>query len=813
MPFLFKRGCLFYEGHDIDKIVDKYLISYNDNNMKNCLKKNDFHITILNSNELKDSKINIDEINKLSIDLYDFGIGKITCDDNYCFYIIIYSQIFDNIRNNLPKKDYHITLGHKYNDIHDKSKGIETLIYFDKNDFVQNVKKSLINKIKINEIINYFLIKRIYFEPSLILEISYLYQKNLEIIQQIAYIFQENNYIPGIYFQAKIMQYKKESNENIYDCIIEFIKTNELYEIDDINFRDKLKDLINYSFYHNLNLNKYENYYSYVKGTHNNSYIFNKTTMPRNFSWITNKLCASSLPNKKEYMNVLLECGVTDIITLMENPLDQELINNFQYHHFYVDDRKSPTVEQMENICSIIENSKKSLVHCMGGVGRTACAVICYLIWEQKINKEKAMLLIENRKTILDKSQEEFIDKWWINCNLRPNSGIKIKFPSIIMLVGYPASGKSTFSNALTKIYNDIIRVNQDEIRQKGKCEEIVIKNSGKNNKTILIDRCNLTKEERKRWLQIANNKSSWCIFLNIPLDECKYRISKRKNHPTIKQDEGLKILTSIENILEEPNISEGFEKIISLTTNEEINQLLTDWEVPLPEFIDEDNDIIKFPRTKHLVNLGAATRDDLILNKNHIINFINKEIYVEEKIDGANLGIFIKKNWEIVAQNRSHFVNSSYHTQFKLLDKWLLSKKSDLYQILEPERHILYGEWVYMKHSINYTELPDWFLVFDIYDIYQDKFWSRERLEQKLSSTSLKIVPLITKQTFQKIEEISDLVKQKSQFYDGKVEGVYLRICDDLWLINRAKIVRNDFIGGNKHWSKGILEQNKLNL
>jgi hypothetical protein len=39
---------------------------------------------------------------------------------------------------------------------------------------------------------------------------------------------------------------------------------------------------------------------------------------------------------------------------------------------------------------------------------------------------------------------------------------------------------------------------------------------------------------------------------------------------------------------------------------------------------------------------------------------------------------------------------------------------------ILEPGRHILFGEWCRAQHSVFYSRLPDYFLAFDIWDRYE---------------------------------------------------------------------------------------------
>jgi hypothetical protein len=41
--------------------------------------------------------------------------------------------------------------------------------------------------------------------------------------------------------------------------------------------------------------------------------------------------------------------------------------------------------------------------------------------------------------------------------------------------------------------------------------------------------------------------------------------------------------------------------------------------------------------------------------------------VAVEEKVDGANLGISIDAMWQVVCQNRSHFVTAATHSQLSL--------------------------------------------------------------------------------------------------------------------------------------------------
>ena len=43
-----------------------------------------------------------------------------------------------------------------------------------------------------------------------------------------------------------------------------------------------------------------------------------------------------------------------------------------------------------------------------------------------------------------------------------------------------------------------------------------------------------------------------------------------------------------------------------------------------------------------------------------------------------------------------------------------------------------------------------------------------------------------------------------------GKVEGVYVRRCSAEFTLERAKIVRADFLSGNRHWAKNMIVLNK---
>ena len=58
---------------------------------------------------------------------------------------------------------------------------------------------------------------------------------------------------------------------------------------------------------------------------------------------------------------------------------------------------------------------------------------------------------------------------------------------------------------------------------------------------------------------------------------------------------------------------------------------------------IPEEEGLVKFPRTRQVLSLGGATGDDLIMTDREMEEqFLHKKLYVEEKIDGANMSLSI---------------------------------------------------------------------------------------------------------------------------------------------------------------------------
>ncbi|CAD85795.1 MULTISPECIES: RNA ligase family protein [Nitrosomonas] len=220
--------------------------------------------------------------------------------------------------------------------------------------------------------------------------------------------------------------------------------------------------------------------------------------------------------------------------------------------------------------------------------------------------------------------------------------------------------------------------------------------------------------------------------------------------------------------------------------------------------------DFFRFPNTPHLLWLGQGQpRDDKILSDAEIAALLQDEVLIEEKLDGANLGISLDEHGELRAQNRGQYLPQPFSGQFSRLNSWLGQHGEILKHTLTPEM-ILFGEWCAARHSLDYNKLPDWFLLFDVYDREAGKFWSVERRNQLAQKLNITTVPLLkrTKITCNQLVQLLD--DAQSRYRSGKVEGIVIRCDSPLWCESRAKLVNREFVQAiEDHWRSRSIEWN----
>lgn len=217
-----------------------------------------------------------------------------------------------------------------------------------------------------------------------------------------------------------------------------------------------------------------------------------------------------------------------------------------------------------------------------------------------------------------------------------------------------------------------------------------------------------------------------------------------------------------------------------------------------------------KFPSTPHLDLLeGVDVRGDKVMSETERTEFLQNSLVIEEKIDGANLGLSFDTDGNLLAQSRGSLLQFPFTGQWKKLGEWIDFHRDVLFENLS-DQFTVFGEWCYATHSIYYDRLPDWFLGFDIYDKQQGRFFSTTRRDILLGQMVLAQVPIVARGhlTFQ---EICRCFAQ-SKYGNQQAEGLYLRIDHGNWLTQRAKLVRSEFMQTiDDHWANSQIRPNRL--
>lgn len=222
--------------------------------------------------------------------------------------------------------------------------------------------------------------------------------------------------------------------------------------------------------------------------------------------------------------------------------------------------------------------------------------------------------------------------------------------------------------------------------------------------------------------------------------------------------------------------------------------------------------DFFRFPHTPHIAWLAqGAPRDDKVLSPGEASEVLAGEVVLEEKLDGANLGFSVSPDGRVRAQNRGQYLESPYQGQFARLAQWLPLHEEKLFDGLGT--HLMaFGEWCAAKHSLDYAALPDWWLLFDVYDRSSGQFWSTHRRNAWASQNGFATVPELYRGKLDLKRLTQRVQTTPSQYRTGPMEGIVIRRENTDWLEKRAKLVRADFTQAiDSHWRNRPLEWNRV--
>lgn len=218
------------------------------------------------------------------------------------------------------------------------------------------------------------------------------------------------------------------------------------------------------------------------------------------------------------------------------------------------------------------------------------------------------------------------------------------------------------------------------------------------------------------------------------------------------------------------------------------------------------------------------------------------KHLVVEEKIDGSNCGISFSEKGELLIQSRGHYLRGGpREKQFAVLKQWSARHQDSFRQVLGT-RYVMYGEWMYAKHTVFYDALPHYFMEFDVLDTQDNVFLSTESRKKLLSGLPISSVKVLHDgvvaslgSLFGMVGESNFITKDRAEhlrlasmaagvaFSDSlshtdmhpEMEGLYIKWEEGNETKGRYKFVRSSFTNSildqDSHWNDRPIIQNKL--
>lgn len=218
------------------------------------------------------------------------------------------------------------------------------------------------------------------------------------------------------------------------------------------------------------------------------------------------------------------------------------------------------------------------------------------------------------------------------------------------------------------------------------------------------------------------------------------------------------------------------------------------------------------FPRTLHLPYKPNASKDDVIAEEAEAAVVFEEEVHIEEKIDGASVGLTIWEDHPLI-RNRDHILRKGYmkdtpaKKQFTSLWNWWYDHRERFEKL---EGFSVYGEWMKAQHGIFYNRLPDWFIAYDLFD-HKSGYFLAPRTARRLLQNVGFVVPVIRwKGKVESYDQFEELANMPATWADDKAEGVYVKVDNAEVVKHRFKMVRQDFLRG-QFWDGKTMLKNKI--
>jgi hypothetical protein len=212
-----------------------------------------------------------------------------------------------------------------------------------------------------------------------------------------------------------------------------------------------------------------------------------------------------------------------------------------------------------------------------------------------------------------------------------------------------------------------------------------------------------------------------------------------------------------------------------------------------------------KYPKTPHFPYSPGVSNDDRIIKSPY--RLIGVPIIISEKCDGSNC------SWEATGCYARTHAHTPTHPSFDACKAMHANAK----HLLEPNTQV-FGEWMYAVHSIEYSNLPGYFLVFGVRYLDQELWISWAEVDICAQDLEVPTVPVLWTGNVRSETELREIVEElaaQPSACGGEREGVVVRIADSFEDADFdkcvAKWVRPSHIKTDAHWAHQPMRKNML--
>jgi hypothetical protein len=250
---------------------------------------------------------------------------------------------------------------------------------------------------------------------------------------------------------------------------------------------------------------------------------------------------------------------------------------------------------------------------------------------------------------------------------------------------------------------------------------------------------------------------------------------------------------------------------------------------------------LFKYPRTHHIEG-SRVQPGDHDLSCIPFAGIAGRNLVVEEKMDGANAALSFEDDGRLLLQSRGHFLTGGPRERhFGPFKQWAATHSAAFWQVLGA-RYVVYGEWLYARHTIFYDHLPHYFLEFDVLDKATGEFLSTPRRLDLLAGLPIVSVSVLHEGPLSSLDDLTRLLgpsrfigpdhlarlrqacRQRGLDAERAVaesdpstwmEGLYVKVEEDGAVTERYKYIRPSFLtavlDSGSHWLDRPIIPNEL--